>query len=94
MSVAPANALEIAVQPDGLGVGGNAPFRSSEEDPDVSRIEVHHARRNGVALYGLIDSGKDDGVLGDVNDSAAAGEIGDDFVLVLLLGKSVNRGRA
>src|SRR6266852_2128999 len=32
--VGAANALEIAVQSDGLGIGGNAPFRSSEEDPD------------------------------------------------------------
>jgi len=28
----PADTLKIAVQPDGLGVGGNAPFRSPEKD--------------------------------------------------------------
>src|SRR6267142_1496541 len=85
--------LKIAVQPNGLGVGGNAPFRSSEKDADVRSVEVHHARRDGISLHGLIDGREDDDVLCHVNDGTAAGEIGDYFVFVLLLGKSVNRGR-
>jgi hypothetical protein len=42
----------------------------------------------------LIDGRKDDDILRHVNDGAAASEIGDDLVLVLLLGKSLKRGRA
>src|SRR5258708_36757481 len=52
MGVAAADTLEITVQPDGLGVGGNAPFRSSEEDADVRGVEIHHAGRNAGRVYG------------------------------------------
>jgi hypothetical protein len=92
--VGPADTLKIAVQPNGLGIGGNTPFRSSEKDADVRSVEVQYTRWNGISLHGLIDGRKDDGVLCDVNDGAAAGEISDDFVFVLLLGKRVKRGRA
>ena len=91
--VGPSDMLKITVQANGLRIGGNAPFRSPEKDTDVRRVQVHHARRNGISLDGLIDGRKDDGVLCHVNDGAAAGEVGDDFIFVLLLGKSVKRGR-
>src|SRR6267378_24787 len=91
--VAPGYTLKITVQPSGLGIGGNAPFRSSEKHADVRRVEVHYARWNGISLHRLIDGRKDDDVLCHVNDGPAAGEIGDDFVLVLLLlGNSLKRG--
>ena len=90
----PGDALKIAVQPNGLGVGGNAPFRSSEKDADVRGVEVHNSRRDGISLHGLIDGRKNDDVLCHVNDGTAASEIGDDFVFMLLLGKSVKRGYA
>src|SRR5437879_9269233 len=89
--IGPGDTLKITVQPNGLGIGGNAPFRSSEKDTDVRCVEVHHPRRNGISLDRLIDGRKDDGLPCHVNDGAAAGEVGDDFILVLLLGKSVKR---
>ena len=92
--VGPGDTLKIAVQPNGLGVGGNAPFRSSEKDANVRGVEVHNSRRDGISLHGLIDGREDDDVLGHVNDGTAASEIGDYFVFVLLLGKSAKRGRA
>src|SRR5260370_416199 len=75
----------------GRAAGGTTPCRSSEKHGDVRGVEVHHARRNGISLHGLIDGRKDNDILRYVNDGAAAGEIGDDFVFVLFLGKSVRR---
>ena len=92
--VAPGDPLKIPVQPNGLWISRNAPFRSSEEHADVRGVQVHHARWNGISLHRLIDGRKDDGVLRHVNNGAPASEIGDDFVLVRFLGKSVNRRRA
>src|SRR5437016_3247246 len=92
--VAPADTVKITVQPNGLRIGRNAPFRSSEKHPDVRGVQVHHPRGNGISLHRLIDGRKNDDVLGHVNDGAAAGEIGDDFVLVLFLGKSFKQGQA
>jgi hypothetical protein len=60
----------------------------------VRGIEVQHARWNGISFHGLIDSGKDDGILRYVNNSSASSEIGDDLVFMLLLGKSARRARA
>jgi hypothetical protein len=60
----------------------------------VRGVEVHNARRDGISLHGLIDGRKYDDVFGHVNNGTAAGKIGDYFVFVLLLGKSVNGGRA
>src|SRR5882672_6574218 len=73
--VAPGDPLKITVQPSRLGIGGNAPFRSSEKHADVRSVEVHYARWNGISLHGLIDGRKDDDVLCHVNDGPAAGEI-------------------
>src|SRR5258708_8546972 len=50
--IAPGDTLKIAVQPNGLGVGRNAPFRSSEKHADVRGVQVHYARRNGISLHG------------------------------------------
>jgi hypothetical protein len=92
--IAPRDTLKITVQANGLGVGGNPPFRSSEKHADVRSVQVHYARRNGISLHRLIDGRKYDHILRHMNDSAAAREIGNDFALVLILGKSLKRGRA
>jgi len=55
---------------------------------------MRHSEAPKSTLHRLIDGRKDDGVLGHVNNGAPASEIGDDFVLVRFLGKSVNRRRA
>jgi hypothetical protein len=86
--------LKIAVHSNGLGISGNTPFRSTEKYADVSCVKVQDAWRNGISLHGLIDGREDDDILGNVNDGPAAGEIGDDFVLVLFLGESIKLARA
>ncbi len=79
-----ANALKIAIHSNGFWVGGDAPFRSTEQDADMHGIKVHHARGNGISLDGLVDRGKNDDVSCSMNDDTAAGQTGDDFVLVAL----------
>jgi hypothetical protein len=51
----------------------------------VRSVNAQDARRNGVGFHGLIDGREDDFVAGDMNDDAASGEIGDDFVTALAL---------
>jgi len=77
----------MAVQPKGLRISRNSPLRRSEENADVSVVEVHHTGRNGISFDGLIDSGKNDHILGGMNDDAATGEVGNNFVLAVLSGK-------
>jgi hypothetical protein len=75
--------LEILVQANRFGIGGELPFGRTEKDADVTRVEVHHARRDGIGLDGLIERGKNDGFSRNVNDDAATGQIGDDFLFTL-----------
>lgn len=76
--------LEVAVEADWVGRGGDLPLGGAEDDADVSGIKLQEAGRNGAGFYGLVDGCEDnDVVAGDLNDDAAAGEAGDDFVLAL-----------
>jgi hypothetical protein len=77
------NVLDILVQANRFGIGGELPLGCTEKDADMARVEVHDARRNRIGLDGLIDRSKNDGVSRNVNDNAAAGEIGDDFFFTL-----------
>jgi len=72
----------VAVEPDGPRLRCDLPFGSAKEDADVAAINGGHARRNGFRFEGMINGGKYDGVVGDVNDCAATGEVGDDFVFL------------
>ena len=55
-------------------------------------VNAQDAWRNGVRFDGLIDSREDDFVASDVNDDAASGEVGDDFIAALaVLGKRARR---
>jgi hypothetical protein len=76
----------VAVESNGPGLRGNLPFGCSEENADVTAINGRHARRNGFRFEGMINGGKYDGVVGDVNDGAATSEVGDDFVLLGMRG--------
>ena len=81
---------DVAVEPNGLGLGGDLPFGSAEENGDVAAINGRNARGNGFGFERVIDGGKHNGVIGYMNDGAAAGEIGDDFVF-LGMGRSAGR---
>jgi hypothetical protein len=79
------DALKIAVEADGLRIGGNLPFGSTEDDAYVAGVKLQEARRNGINFQGLVDGGKDNNVvLGYLDDDAAASQIGDDLVFALL----------
>jgi hypothetical protein len=66
--------------------------RRAKENPNVRGVQVHYARRNGIPFHGLIDRGKDDDVLGDMHDGAATGEIGDNFILAVLVLRETRKG--
>ena len=72
----------VAVESNGPGLRGDLPFGSAKEDADVTAINGGDARGNGFGFEGVVDGGKYDGVVGDVNDGAATGEVGDDFVFL------------
>lgn len=75
-------AWDVAIQANGFGLRGHLPFGGAEENADVAIVDGGDTRRNGFGLEGMIDGGKEDGVIGDLDDGAAAGEIGDDFVFL------------
>ncbi len=78
------NSLEIAVEADGRGGGGDLPLGGAEDDADVAGVKLQKAGRDGIGFDGLVDGGEDDDVIaGDLNNDAAAGEAGDDFVFAL-----------
>ena len=76
--------MKIAIDSNGFWVGRDTPFRSAKQDSDMRGIQVHHAGWNGILFDGLVDGGKEDDVPGNMNNDAAARQIGDDFVLVAL----------
>src|SRR5882672_9244275 len=79
-----ANAVKIVIDSNGFWVGRDTPFRSAEQDSNMGSIQVHHAGWNGIPLDWLVDGGKENNVPGDMNNDAAARQIGHDFVLVSL----------
>ena len=84
---------KITVQANGLGLRGDLPFRSAEENADVAAVNGGDSRRDGLGLEGMINRGEDDGVVGDMDDGAAAGQIGDDFVFLRWHGESSGQSR-
>jgi len=79
---------DVAVEPNGPGLRGDLPFGSAKEDADVTAINSGDARGNGFGFEGMINGGKYDGVVGDVNDGAATGEVGNDFVFLGMRGSA------
>jgi len=74
--------LDFAIETDGLGLRGDLPLGSAKENADVPAVYRGDTRGNGFGFEGMIDGREDDGSVGNVNDGAAAGEIGDDFVFL------------
>ncbi|HET7107038.1 MAG TPA: hypothetical protein VFI38_09525 [Candidatus Acidoferrum sp.] len=77
-----AEVREVTVEPDGPGLRGDLPFGGAKENADVAAVNGSDARGNGSGFERMIDSGENDGAIGNVNDGAAAREIGDDFLLL------------
>jgi len=73
---------EVAIEANGPRLRGDLPLRSAKENSDVTRIDGRDAWRNGFRFKGMIDGREENGVIGDLDDGAAAGQIGDDFVLL------------
>jgi len=46
-------------------------------------VNAQDARRNGFCFDGLIDGREDDFIASHVNDDAASGEVGDDFIAAI-----------
>lgn len=88
------NVLEILVQANRLGIGGELPLGCTEKHANMTRVEVHDARRNRIGFDGLIDRSKDDGLSRYVNDDAATGQIGDDFLFTLSILRVQRRTQA
>src|SRR5712672_1804966 len=90
LRVASMHALEIAIEPDRIRISGHTPFRSTKQHSNVGRIGFHDARRNSTGLDGFIDRGENNvAVARYMNDYAASGKVGDDFVFrrMILRGK-------
>jgi len=86
LGVASMDALEIAVQPDRIGISGEAPLRSTKQHGNVGGIGFHYARWNSAGLDGFIDRGENNvAVPRYMNDYAASGKVGDDFVFRRLI---------
>jgi len=73
---------DIVIETDGTRLRGNLPFGGAEEDGDVMRVNFRDARRDGSGFERVVNGGKENGIASNVNDCAAAGEVGDDFVFL------------
>ncbi len=80
----------VVVEANRPGLRGDLPLRSAKENCDVTRVDGRNARRNGFGFKGMIDGGEENGIIGDLDDGAAAGQISDDFV-VLRAGRETRR---
>src|SRR6267154_3301200 len=86
LRVASMDALEIAIEPDRIGISGHTPFRSTKQHSNVGRIGFHYAGWNSSGFDGFIDRGENNvAVARYMNDYAASGKVGDDFVFWRLI---------
>lgn len=79
-----------SIEANRLGLGRRLPLCGAKENADVRGTDFGDARRDGLGFHGVIDGAEDDGVTRDMDDDAAAGKIGDDFVF---LGAGLGRGK-
>lgn len=77
----------ISVEANGHGLRGDLPLGSAEKDANVRGANGSDAGRYGFGFQGMIDGAEDDAVGSDVNDHAATGEVGHDFVFLREGGK-------
>ena len=81
---------DVSIEPNGPGLRGDLPLGRAKENADVPAVNGGDARGHGFGFERMIDGREHNGVIGNVNDGAAAGEVGDDFVF---LGVSRSAGR-
>src|SRR5258706_10720313 len=81
LRVTSSDALEIAVQPDRIGISGKPPLRSTQQHGNVRRVDFQYTGRDTAGLHGLIDRGEYNvAIASDVNDDATAREVSYDLV--------------
>ena len=81
-SVNRAKVGDVAVEANRPGLRSDLPFGRAKENADVPAVNGGYARRNGFGFEGMIDGRENNGVIGYVDDGAAPGEVGDDFVFL------------
>ncbi len=77
-----AKVRDVAIEPNGPGLRSDLPLRCAKKDADVAAIDGSDARRNGFGFEGMIDARENNGAVGHVNERAATGKVGDDFVFL------------
>lgn len=83
---------DVAIESNGAGLCGHLPLRGAEEDADVMVVNGSDARRNGFGFEGMVDSAEENGIAGNEDDGATAGEVGDDFVFLGRDGSGARQG--
>ena len=73
---------DVAVESNGPGLRGDLPFGRAKKNGDVPCVNGGDTRGNGFRFERMIDSREHDGVVCDMDDGSAAGEVGDDFVFL------------
>ena len=73
---------DIVIETNGTGLCRNLPFGGTEENGDVMRVNFGDARRDGGGFERVVNGGEENGIASNMNDGAAAGEVGDDFVFL------------
>ena len=68
-----AKVWNVAVEPDGSWLRGDLPFGSAKENTNVAVVNGGDAWRHGFGFERVVDGRENDGVIGNVNDGAAAG---------------------
>ena len=74
--------LKVTVQANGFGLIESLPLGSAQKDGNVPAANRDNARRDGFGLQGRVNSCENNGVLGDVNDYPATGEVSDEFIFL------------
>jgi len=82
---------DIPVESDWPRLRGDLPFGRAEEDAEMAAVNGGDTRGNGFGFERMIDRGENDSTIGDVDDGAAAGEIGDDFFFLLSMNRPTRR---
>jgi hypothetical protein len=75
--------LDILIQANRFGIGGELPLGCTEKDADVAPVKFHYTGRDRIGFDGLIERGENDGVSRNINDDAATCEIGHNFIFTL-----------
>lgn len=85
-----AKVRDVSIEPNGSGLRTDLPLGCAKEDADVTAIDGSDAQRNGFGFERVIDAGKNNSAVGDMNERAATSKVGDDFVF---LGTGGSAGR-